>query len=80
MSSLSMTLSQQVRKNLIVVGSALHPNVLSYASGGSAKAAGELVAAQHGKTVEYLFIIGLPLLKGAEKLDAPVYTMIEAKD
>lgn len=48
--------------------------------GGSAKAAGELVLAQQGKTVEYLFIIGLPFLKGYDKLDAPVYTMIEAED
>ncbi|GJJ07499.1 hypothetical protein Clacol_001701 [Clathrus columnatus] len=48
--------------------------------GGSAKAAGELVRAQEGKTVEYIFIIGLPFLKGGEKLDAPIYTMIEADD
>ncbi|KAB5594203.1 Adenine phosphoribosyltransferase [Ceratobasidium theobromae] len=47
---------------------------------GSAKAAGELVAKQGGKTVEYLFVIGLPFLKGHEKLDAPAYSMIEAED
>ncbi|KAG8735291.1 adenine phosphoribosyltransferase, partial [Ceratobasidium sp. 428] len=48
--------------------------------GGSAKAAGELVAKQGGKTVEYLFVIGLTFLKGHEKLDAPTYAMIEAED
>jgi len=47
------------------------------ATGGSASAAGELVKKQGGKTVEYLFIISLPFLKGSEKLDAPVYSMIQ---
>ncbi|KIJ56727.1 hypothetical protein M422DRAFT_773498 [Sphaerobolus stellatus SS14] len=50
------------------------------ATGGSAKAAGELVAAQGAKTLEYVFIIGLPFLKGHEKLDAPVYTLVDAED
>jgi len=50
------------------------------ATGGSAKAAGELVLAQGGKTLEYLFIIGLPFLKGHEKLDAPAYTIVEAEE
>lgn len=49
-------------------------------TGGSAKAAGELVSAQGGKTLEYLFIIGLPFLKGSAKLDAPTYTMLDAED
>ncbi|CAE6521998.1 unnamed protein product [Rhizoctonia solani] len=49
-------------------------------AGGSAKAAGELVAKQGGKTVEYLFVVGLPFLKGHEKLDAPAYSIIEAED
>ncbi|CAE6449770.1 unnamed protein product [Rhizoctonia solani] len=49
-------------------------------TGGSAKAAGELVAKQGGKTVEYLFVVGLPFLKGHEKLDAPAYSIIEAED
>lgn len=30
-----------------------------------------------GKTLEYLFVIGLPSLKGIENLDAPSYVMIE---
>ena len=48
--------------------------------GGSAKAAGELVAKSGGKTLEYLFVIGLPFLKGHEKLDAPSYSIIQADD
>lgn len=44
-------------------------------AGGSAEAAGKLVKELGGKTVEYLFVIGLPF-KGTEKLDAPSYVMI----
>ncbi|KAE8214759.1 hypothetical protein CF319_g1290 [Tilletia indica] len=47
------------------------------ATGGSAKAAGELVAQLGAKTVEYVFVVGIPFLKGAEKLDAPSYAMID---
>ncbi|KDQ64849.1 hypothetical protein JAAARDRAFT_28495 [Jaapia argillacea MUCL 33604] len=50
------------------------------ATGGSAKAAGELVAKQGGKTLEYLFIIELAFLEGGKKLDAPVYSIIQASD
>jgi len=50
------------------------------ATGGSAKAAGELVAKQGGKTLEYLFIIELMFLKGAANLDAPVYSIIQSDD
>jgi adenine phosphoribosyltransferase len=50
------------------------------ATGGSASAAGQLIAKAGAETLEYLFIISLPFLKGAEKLDAPVYAMIEAED
>ncbi|OWT39741.1 adenine phosphoribosyltransferase [Cryptococcus neoformans Bt1] len=50
------------------------------ATGGSAAAAGELIKKAKGVTLEYLFIVGLPFLKGHEKLDAPVYSMIEAED
>lgn len=48
--------------------------------GGSAKAAGELVANQGGKTLEYLFVIELLFLKAASKLDAPVYSVIQSED
>ncbi|KAG5650213.1 hypothetical protein H0H81_000302 [Sphagnurus paluster] len=50
------------------------------ATGGSAKAAGELVAQQSGQTLEYLFIIELVFLKGGEKLDAPLYSIVHADD
>ncbi|KAK1236750.1 adenine phosphoribosyltransferase [Marasmius sp. AFHP31] len=50
------------------------------ATGGSAKAAGELVAKQGGKTLEYLFIIELMFLKGTEKLDAPAYSIVQSDD
>ena len=48
--------------------------------GGSAKAAGQLVNKLGGKVLEYIFIIELPFLKGAQQLDAPVYSMIQAED
>ncbi|PWN94968.1 PRTase-like protein [Tilletiopsis washingtonensis] len=47
------------------------------ATGGSAKAAGELVAKLGGKTLEYLFVVDIPFLQGASKLDAPSYAMID---
>ncbi|KAI0079674.1 adenine phosphoribosyltransferase [Panus rudis PR-1116 ss-1] len=50
------------------------------ATGGSAKAAGELVAKSGGKTLEYLFIIELTFLKAAEKLDAPLYSLVQLED
>ncbi|KAJ3741224.1 phosphoribosyltransferase-like protein [Lentinula boryana] len=50
------------------------------ATGGSAKAAGELVTKLGGKTIEYLFIIELIFLKGGSKLDAPVYSIIQSDD
>jgi len=50
------------------------------ATGGSAKAAGELIAKQGGTTLEYLFIIELTFLKGAAKLDAPAHSIIQADD
>jgi adenine phosphoribosyltransferase len=48
--------------------------------GGSAKAAGELVAQQGGKTLEYLFIIELTFLKAADRLDAPLYSIVQSDD
>ncbi|KAJ3573861.1 hypothetical protein NP233_g2133 [Leucocoprinus birnbaumii] len=50
------------------------------ATGGSAKAAGELVKKLGGKTLEYLFIIELLFLKASSKLDAPVYSIIQSED
>jgi adenine phosphoribosyltransferase len=79
MSSLSMTSSPQVELHLQQL-SLKYVLTCLYYTGGSAKAAGELVSAQGGKTLEYLFIIGLPFLKGSDKLDAPAYTMLDAED
>jgi adenine phosphoribosyltransferase len=50
------------------------------ATGGSAAAAGQLIEKAGGKTLEYLFIISLPFLKGEEKLNAPSYSLIQAED
>ncbi|KAF7795858.1 hypothetical protein EIP86_007025 [Pleurotus ostreatoroseus] len=50
------------------------------ATGGSAKAAGELVHKLGGKVIEYLFIIELTFLKAASKLDAPVYSIVQSDD
>lgn len=50
------------------------------ATGGSAAAAGELVKQAGGKTLEYLFVVGLPFLHGEKKLDAPAYSIIQADD
>lgn len=56
-------------------------NSYSYSSsGGSAKAAGELVAKQGGKLLEYLFVIELTFLQGASKLDGPSYSLVKLDD
>lgn len=49
------------------------------ATGGSAKAAGELVEILGGNLVEYVFILELDFLKGREKLSAPVYTLLKGQ-
>jgi adenine phosphoribosyltransferase len=49
------------------------------ATGGSAAAAGTLVKKSEGKLLGYMFIIELTSLKGREKLDAPVYTLLESQ-
>ncbi|KAF8314869.1 putative adenine phosphoribosyltransferase [Cantharellus anzutake] len=59
--------------NVIVIDDVL-------ATGGSAKAAGDLISACGGKTVEYIFVIYAAFLKGHEKLDAPVYNIIEVNE
>lgn len=48
--------------------------------GGSATAAGQLIKQAGGNTLEYLFIVALPFLKGLDKLDAPAYYIVEAED
>ncbi|KAJ1532789.1 adenine phosphoribosyltransferase [Nowakowskiella sp. JEL0078] len=50
------------------------------ATGGSAKAAGELVKKSGGSVVEYVFFIELTFLKGNAVLDAPSYSVIKLDD
>ena len=75
LSSLSTISSPLVRP-----WSGLPLSLYLFPAGGSAKAAGELVAKRGGKTLEYLFIVELPFLKGAEQLDAPSYSIIQSDD
>jgi adenine phosphoribosyltransferase len=48
--------------------------------GGSASAAGTLVEKLGGKVVEYIFILELDFLKGRDKLNAPVYTLLSGQE
>lgn len=70
--------------DLIATGtfvSSTNPNSqLTLVKGGSARAAGELVKKQGGKTLEYLFIIELLFLKASSTLDAPSYSIVQAED
>ncbi|EGO01828.1 hypothetical protein SERLA73DRAFT_177358 [Serpula lacrymans var. lacrymans S7.3] len=50
------------------------------ATGGSAKAAGELITKEGGITLEYLFVVELIFLKGYSMLDAPTYSVIQSLD
>lgn len=49
------------------------------ATGGSASAAGELISKVKGIIQEYLFVMELDFLKGREKLDAPVFTLLSGQ-
>ena len=49
-------------------------------TGGSAAAAGSLVKRLGGTLLGYLFVLELDFLKGREKLDAPVYTLLSSQD
>lgn len=48
--------------------------------GGSAAAAGSLVRKLGGILLGYSFIIELDFLKGRDKLDAPVYTLLSSQE
>jgi len=50
------------------------------ATGGSASAAGSLVKKLGGTTIGYLFILELDFLKGRDKLDAPVHTLLTGQE
>ncbi|KAL8727378.1 MAG: hypothetical protein Q9181_005728 [Wetmoreana brouardii] len=49
------------------------------ATGGSAAAAGSLVRKLGGSLIGHLFILELDFLKGREKLDAPVHTLLSSQ-
>ena len=76
--SLSSTTS--LRPVCTLLPRVLYVILISFRAGGSAKAAGELVAKLGGKTLEYLFIIELTFLKAADKLDAPMYSIVKVDD
>ncbi|KAI9630101.1 hypothetical protein KEM48_012276 [Puccinia striiformis f. sp. tritici PST-130] len=46
------------------------------ATGGTAKAAGELVKILNANVLEYLFVIEIDFLKGSKLLNAPTYSII----
>lgn len=50
------------------------------ATGGSATAAGDLVTKAGGNVLEYFFILELLFLKGREKLNAPVFTLLDGQE
>ncbi|KAF1935027.1 adenine phosphoribosyltransferas-like protein 1 [Clathrospora elynae] len=50
------------------------------ATGGSAAAAGSLVKTLGGEIMGYVFILELDFLKGRDKLDAPVYTLLASQE
>ncbi|KAI5777273.1 phosphoribosyltransferase-like protein [Geopyxis carbonaria] len=50
------------------------------ATGGSAQAAESLVNMCGGRVVEFCFILELGFLKGRDKLDAPVFTLLKGQD
>lgn len=49
------------------------------ATGGSASAAGKLVEMAGGKVIEFMFLMELLFLKGRDKLNAPVYTLLDGQ-
>ncbi|ODV92631.1 hypothetical protein CANCADRAFT_1222 [Tortispora caseinolytica NRRL Y-17796] len=50
------------------------------ATGGSAKAAGDLIAQLGCEVLEYLFLMELSFLKGRDKLSSPVYTILAGQE
>ena len=57
-----------------------HARWLTDTTGGSAAAAGALVKRLGGILLGYVFILELDFLKGRDKLDAPVYTLLSSQE
>lgn len=55
-------------------------NEANHLTGGSAAAAGSLVQKLGGSLLGYVFILELDFLKGREKLEAPVYTLLSSQE
>lgn len=71
--------------DIIATGMLLHylflpDENLTTSTGGSASAAGSLVKKLGGSIVGYIFIMELDFLKGRDKLDAPVYTLLAGQE
>ena len=70
--------------DIIATGESRHFEITQHKSlmttGGSASAAGSLVEKLGGKVLEYVFILELDFLKGRDKLNAPVYTLLSGQE
>jgi adenine phosphoribosyltransferase len=71
----------------IIATGMLHSTLLAYwkwfadfSKGGSASAAGSLVKKLGGEIFGYLFILELDFLKGRDKLDAQVHTLLASQE
>ncbi|CAI1623745.1 hypothetical protein SEUBUCD646_0M01230 [Saccharomyces eubayanus] len=69
----------EMQKNAIPVGSNVVIVDDIIATGGSAVAAGELVDQIGANILEYDFVMELDFLKGRDKLNAPVFTLLNAQ-
>lgn len=58
----------------------MHEHRLILLLGGSAQAAGSLVKKLGGILLGYVFILELEFLKGRDKLDAPVHTLLKSQE
>jgi adenine phosphoribosyltransferase len=55
-------------------------NDINNSTGGSAAAAESLVKKLGGNLLGYIFILELDFLKGRDKLNAPVYTLLTGQE
>lgn len=55
-------------------------NDINNSTGGSAAAAESLVTKLGGNLLGYIFILELDFLKGRDKLNAPVYTLLTGQE